>query len=132
MLLCRTCSLNDCIHRHQRLVLDASVITGRLRTVAAVFRTASRLDGQQSGKLYLIRRKVLPVNLLGAKDQICEWLGQQRFNAGNGPGGRLDGGSTRDYGLRSVGHDGIDSRLELDQQMVREARIRVKFSLSYF
>ena len=132
MLLCRACSLNDCIHRHQRLVFDAGVITGRLRTVAAVFGTTSGLDGQQGGKLHLIRRKVLPVNLLGSINQIGERIGQQRFDSGNGPGRRLDGGSTREDGLRSVGHDDIDSKLELDQQMVRELRIRVKFSLSYF
>ena len=56
--------------------------------------------------------KVLPVDLLGFENQIAERSRQQRFDPGNGPGRKLDGGSARDDGLQGVRHDAIDRRLE--------------------
>jgi hypothetical protein len=77
------------------------------------------------------------VNLLSLIDQIGKRSAQQRFNPGDGPGRRLGCGFrcgfVADDGLREVGHDagGCRPGLGHTMEMVGEALIRVKFSLSH-
>lgn len=78
----------------------------RLRTIAAVFRTAAGLDREQGGKLYRIRVEMFAMRLLRMKQQIGEGQLEQRFDRGDTP-----------VVLRSIDLDGTDEFDRLSLQV---------------
>ena len=61
----------------QPLALHAGVVMHALRTIRAILRAAARLDGQQCGNLYFVRRKMPAMDGLRLEDQVGKGQGEQ-------------------------------------------------------
>src|SRR5215472_2102337 len=71
----------DCLlQAQQRLPADPRAVVPGLRTVVAVFWTATRLYTQESAPLHLLSRMIEPVRLLRLEDQIGNRLQIYRLN----------------------------------------------------
>src|SRR5260370_40140720 len=66
-LFCRSVDLLDI---HERLILNARLVMGALRAIAAVFRASAGFDGEQTTKLDARRIVEFPVDLLRGENQI--------------------------------------------------------------
>ncbi len=77
----------------------------RLRAIAAIFGTTAGLDGQQGGKLHLVRVEMFAVNLLRAVQQIGERQLEQGLHVCHAPALRSIGCNGTFYGL--VKFDGL-------------------------
>ncbi len=75
----------DLLHVHQLLRLHARVEGGRLGAVAAVFRAAAGLHGQQGGQLYFASGPMLTVHGLRAPQQLHEGQVEQRLHGLHAP-----------------------------------------------
>ncbi|MOA22017.1 hypothetical protein D3C78_1425450 [compost metagenome] len=77
--------LQDLLHLHQLLFVQAGVVVAGLRAVLAVFRAGAGLDRQQGGDLHAVGIEVLAVHGLCLEQQVVERLLVQGADLGEGP-----------------------------------------------
>lgn len=76
------CFLKHLLHFQQFFFLKTGVVVTGLRTVLAVFRASACLDRQQRGNLHTVGVEMSAVHRLRLKQQVIEWLYEQRPDLG--------------------------------------------------